>query len=80
MKRLLLPETEGPDYSNGTWTGGLEGEDIVLTRPLARPDGTEIISRLTFSDISDSGFSWSGAVVTDAGAQENWTSLCVRRQ
>ncbi|MBI1236482.1 MAG: hypothetical protein GC188_07335 [Alphaproteobacteria bacterium] len=69
-----------PGYSNGIWTGGLEGEDIVLTRPLTRPDGTEIISRLTFSDISDSGFSWSGAVVTDAGARENWTSLCVRRQ
>jgi hypothetical protein len=80
VKRLLLPETEGAVYSNGIWTGELEGEGIVLTRPLTRPAGTEIISRLTFSDISDSGFSWSGAVVTDAGARENWTSLCVRQQ
>jgi len=56
------------------------GEDIALTRLLTRPDGTNIITRLTFSDIGDHGFSWSGAVVTDAGARENWTSLCVRRR
>lgn len=80
MKRLLLPETEEPDYSDGIWTGGLEGEETVLPRLLTRPDGTEIVSRLTFSDISDHGFSSSGAVVTGAGTCENRTGLCIRRQ
>ena len=69
-----------PRYSTGIWTGGLSGDDMVLTREIALPDGSIRVSRLRFSEISDEGFYWTGAFVDENGDdQVNWSSRCVRR-
>ena len=42
-----------PSYGSGVWTGGMEGENMVLKQPQKAP-GTDFdgFSRLTFSNIS----------------------------
>jgi len=68
-----------PAYSTGIWVGGVEDDAIVLRRVIVQPDGRTIVSRLTFSDISDDGFFWEGSSETPAGWQASWTSRCQRQ-
>jgi hypothetical protein len=68
-----------PNYASGSWTGGVEQETIVLTREIAQPDGSTIVSRLTFSEIEDGGFFWAAASETDSGWRDSWTSRCLRQ-
>lgn len=58
-----------PVYSNGIWSGGMEGDNMVLRQPQKAP-GTDLdgVSRLTFSNISDEGFDWAGEWVSDDDA------------
>lgn len=48
-----------------TWIGNRKGNKIVLRMPSKAPNGTDGFSRLTFSEISESGFNWIG----------EWTSV-----
>ena len=57
-----------PTYSNGIWQGGLQGADIVLTRPQKAPNGTDGESRLTFYEIADTSFRWKGEWVAEDGS------------
>lgn len=68
-----------PGYGTGTWTGGRKGDDIVLTRASKQADGTETVSRLTFYDITETGFRWHGQSVAGDTVTTNWTSDCTRR-
>jgi hypothetical protein len=58
-----------PVFSTGVWTGNMEGDNMVLKQPQKAP-GTDLdgISRLTFSNISESGFDWSGEWVSEDGS------------
>lgn len=42
------------------WTGNLEEDKIVLSRPQTSPQGLEGFSRLTFYDFSNNGYKWVG--------------------
>lgn len=51
--------------SPGTWLGQKNEEgDIVLTKPQKAPNGMEGASRLTFYEITESGFNWTGEWVS----------------
>lgn len=50
-----------PTTTLSTWEGNKkEGENIVLYRPQKAPNGIEGFYRLTFYDISKSGYKWIG--------------------
>lgn len=68
-----------PNYSSGIWVGGIDQGDMVLMRDISQPDGSVIVSRLTFSEIDEDGFFWTGASETPSGWRDSWTSQC-RRQ
>jgi hypothetical protein len=57
-----------PAYSSGVWSGGMDDEKMVLLRPQKAP-GTDFdgFSRLTFSNIDDRGFDWTGEWVSADG-------------
>ncbi len=71
-----------PNYSSAEWSGGLEGDRLVLRRPQQAP-GTEIdgFSRLTFLNISATGFDWTGEWVSADGSVEFlfWRVSCRKR-
>ena len=68
-----------PGFTTGVWSGTREGGTITLTREIPQADGSVIVSRLTFSDISDGGFDWRGeSVLPDGTTVTGWTSDCVR--
>ncbi len=58
-----------PTYGSSVWSGGVEGENIVLKQPQLAP-GTDFEgnSTLTFSNISTNGFDWLGAWVSLDGS------------
>jgi len=58
-----------PNYGSGIWSGGMEGENMVLRQPQKAP-GTDVdgVSRLTFSNISEQGFDWTGEWVSTDGS------------
>lgn len=72
-----------PAYGTGTWRGGMEGDNMVLRLPQKAP-GTDIdgFSRLTFSNISDSGFNWDGEWVSSDGSVvfPFWRIRCTKRR
>jgi len=71
-----------PTYSSGTWTGSKQGEDIVLQKPqTATANNLPGFSTLTFSNISDKGFSWHGAWASEDGTINYpfWTISCQKR-
>lgn len=63
--------SQSPAARPGTWMGGKVGDDIVLFMDQKAPNGMEGDSKLTFSNISESGFDWSGQW-TDKTRQFNW--------
>jgi hypothetical protein len=58
-----------PVYSSGSWSGGMEESELVLRQAQKTP-GTEFDghSTLTFFNISESSFDWSGAWVSIDGS------------
>lgn len=72
-----------PVYGSGIWTGGMEQDKMVLRQPQKAP-GTDFdgVSRLTFFNISDQGFSWIGEWVSEDGSVviPFWRISCWKRQ
>ncbi|MDF1695789.1 MAG: hypothetical protein P1U56_08165 [Saprospiraceae bacterium] len=54
-----------PTLQLGTWQGGNKGEDIVLYKRQAAPNGMDGNYKITFHGINEHGFNWKG----------EWTSL-----
>ncbi|MEZ5023602.1 MAG: hypothetical protein R2728_10165 [Chitinophagales bacterium] len=54
----------GVTFSPGVWIGGKDGQEIVLKKEQKSPNGMEGFSKLTFSDISTSGYNWIGAWIS----------------
>lgn len=74
-------------YSSGTsvpslptWSGGMEGNNIVLYNEQAAPNGMEGLYRITFSDISSNGFNWEGAWTTkdESIIYPSWRIFCLK--
>lgn len=68
-----------PVFASGVWAGSRTGDTITLTRDIPQADGAAIVSRLTFSGITEDGFDWRGeSVLPDGSAVTGWTSACER--
>lgn len=71
-----------PSYSSSVWKGGLESENMVLKQPQQAP-GTSLdgFSTLTFSNISNQGFEWSGEWISEDGSIvfPFWRVSCKKR-
>ena len=58
----------GPTTTLGTWEGNMNDDgNIVLYKAQNAPNGTEGFSRLSFYDISESGYKWIGEWVDKSG-------------
>ncbi len=70
-----------PGYGTGTWKGGKQDDDIVLSLPQQAPNGMDGESRLTFSGISSSSFNWLGEWVSADGsvAYPFWRIRCTKQ-
>ena len=70
-----------PSTTFPTWSGGMEGNDIVLYRPQKAPNGMDGQTRLSFKDISSEGFNWILEWIDEKGAivYPTWTIECVKR-
>lgn len=72
-----------PVYGTNSWSGGKEGEDIVLKLPQKAP-GTDFegFSTLTFFNISETSFDWRGEWISADGSivVPFWRVSCVKRQ
>jgi len=69
-----------PNQANepDTWTGGIEGENVVLKGTIKTPTG-KIPSLLTFSNISKEGFNWEGKIFSseeDTVGRSFWKISC----
>lgn len=66
----------------GTWEGGKNGENIILYKDQTAPNGMEGKYRITFSNISRSGFSWIGEWVTpdESVVFPTWKIQCIKRE
>lgn len=69
-------------YNVGVWRGGKEGDEIVLHQTQKAPNGMDGFSRLTFYDMTASGFKWKGEWVKDDGSftYPFWSIDCVKRE
>ncbi len=76
-----------PTYSSGVWQGNKVADDsgagysMVLSQPQNAPGmQREGVSRLTFSEISESGFNWIGEWVSKDGSivYPFWKISCTR--
>jgi len=70
-----------PTSRLSTWEGNKTKEgDIILFKEQNAPNGTEGFSRLTFYDISDSGYKWKGEWVDKSGkiTYAFWKIECTR--
>ncbi len=70
----------GVSAAPGTWRGGKMGDEIVLNQPQKAPNGMDGNSRLTFYDMTPSGFSWKGEWVKDDASitYPFWTIKCTK--
>ena len=71
--------------SAAEWRGNQEADAMVVRQPQTAPNGTEGVSRLTFSDISDEGFEWKGEFVAAEGTDQEfvfefWSSSCKKTE
>ena len=68
-----LPAWEGNKNQSG---------EIVLYRPQTAPNGMEGMFRLTFSNISETGYDWTGAWVDPSETIEypTWKIFCQRME
>ncbi len=62
------------------WSGGKVGNKIILDQPQKAPNGMDGISRLTFYDISNKGFNWTGAWVNEEAniVYQFWKIECIK--
>ncbi|MEM1356970.1 MAG: hypothetical protein AAGF89_02175 [Bacteroidota bacterium] len=69
-----------PAASLPTWVGGKSGDKLVYRRPQKAPNGADGFYRLTFSDLSSTGFKWIGEwVSTDESiVYPTWKIDCQR--
>ncbi|WP_250432910.1 hypothetical protein [Hanstruepera flava] len=63
------------------WEGNKKGDKIILTKEQAAPNGMEGYYRLTFYDMSNSGYKWIGEWVDKAGTivYPTWKISCTRK-
>ena len=56
------------------FVGEFKNGQMILAREATRPDGTRILQRMVFKNISDKEFDWSWEASTDGGKtwQVNW--------
>lgn len=66
-----------PKGQSGTWVGAAEDSDVVLRRSFEWNDQT-VESRLTFTNITLTGFDWTSEYISDEIQYANWTSSCQR--
>lgn len=70
-----------PVYGLGTWSGGMVEDRIELERPQKAP-GTDLdgTNRLTFYDITDTGFKWKGQWISEDSSfvTDYWRISCTR--
>lgn len=50
-----------------TFTGGWENDRMILSRSVTRKDGSEILQRMVFRDITRESFVWDWQSSTDSG-------------
>lgn len=69
-------------FAPSVWTGGRDGDAIVLIRSQRAPNGMEGESRLTFYNIRETGFKWIGEWVSKDGSivYPFWKISCVKRE
>ena len=66
-----------PGLKTGVWTGSIQGKKIVLSQPFEFA-GENVVSELTFSDISAAGYHWTSAYISPDRRFVRWTSSCTR--
>ncbi len=69
-------------YKPGVWHGNKKGDKIVLIQTQKAPNGMDGYSRLTFYDMNQSEFKWSGVWVSKDGNIEYpfWKIECKKRE
>ena len=68
-----------PGGHTGVWVGGKIEDRIVLTSEQQAPDGSTVTSRLSFSQITESGFEWLGERITADGTVTPTWRISARR-
>ncbi len=63
-----------PAYATGVWEGMKEGENMIM-----RQTNGAVESRLTFSNISETGFDWIGERVEGDKVSSGWKISCKKR-
>ncbi len=64
----------------GTWEGRKEENKIILKREQKTRDGDTVLNRLTFYNISKSGYDWVSEIISpDGSVQANWKQSCKKR-
>jgi ketosteroid isomerase-like protein len=70
-----------PSAKFPTWEGGKRGDSIVLYNEQKAPNGVDGYFRITFSEISESGFEWLGEWVNlpETFSFPTWKISCKKR-
>lgn len=72
------------DNSGGymVFTGGWENDRMTLSRTITKRDGTEVMQRMVFHDITEISFTWDWQASTDKGAtwEMKWQILYKRAE
>ena len=74
--------TKTPTTSLPTWEGNKKDDKIVLYKEQTAPNGMEGLYRLTFYDMSTSGYKWVGEWVDKAEqiVYPTWKIDCIRKK
>lgn len=72
--------SNSPSTRLSTWEGNRKGDQIVLYREQAAPNGTPGFFKITFSEISEQGFNWLGEWVNTAEtfSYPTWKIACTK--
>ena len=72
----------GVSTTPGVWLGNKIGDEIILRMPQKAPNGTEGKYRITFHDISEAGFKWTGEWVSidESFSYPTWYITCKKRR
>ena len=72
----------GVSTTPGAWLGNREGDKIVLFQDQKAPNGMEGFSRLTFHEMSDTGYQWKGEWVSkdESVVWPFWVIFCKKRR
>jgi len=70
-----------PSTSLPTWSGGMEGNNMVVYRPQKAPNGMDGQTRLSFSNISKNGFHWALEWIDETGkiVYPTWKITCEKQ-